>query len=135
MIETKNNKENVEETSMHSTLLEAIDKIDKNCDKAKVILKGFEVKQINDEHFTLTQQFISEKSSLTKTSIMNILEDYESIRQKVREITEISFVDFEILYPNITINFETYYSIAINLVNLINQMQLMKFNCYRLLKA
>ncbi|KON32013.1 MAG: hypothetical protein AC479_08010 [miscellaneous Crenarchaeota group-6 archaeon AD8-1] len=135
MIETKNNKENVEETSMHSTLLEAIDQIDKNCDKAKVILKGFEVKQINDEHFTLTQQFISEKSSLTKTSIMNILEDYESIRQKVREITEISFVDFEILYPNITINFETYYSIAINLVNLINQMQLMKFNCYRLLKA
>ena len=134
MIETKNNKENVEEISMHSTLLEVIDQIDKNCDKAKVILKGFEVKQINDEHFTLTQQFISEKSSLTKTSIMNILEDYESIRQKVREITEMTFVDFEILYPNININFETYYSIAINLVNLINQMQLMKFNCYRLLK-
>jgi hypothetical protein len=66
---------------------------------------------------------------------MNIVEDYESIRLKVREITEMSIVDFEILFPKLAINYETYYSVAISLLNLIYQMQLMRLNCYRLLKS
>ena len=135
MREMKDKTEDVIGSDLRSSLLEVGDRIGNHCDKIEVILKGFEVKQINDEQFNLKQPFISKKSSLTKTVLMNIVEDYKSIRLKVREITEMSFVDFEILFPKLAINYETYYSVAVGLLNLIYQMQLMRLNCYRLMKS
>jgi hypothetical protein len=135
MREMKDKTEDVVGSNLRSSLLDVSDRLCNHCGKIEVILKGFEVKQINDDQFNLKQPFISKKSSLTKTALMNIVENYKSIRQKVREITEMSFVDFEILFPKLSINFETYYSVAISLLNLIYQMQLMRLNCYRLLKS
>ncbi len=135
MIEIKEKTEDNPEPNVRSSLLDVGDRLGNHCDKVEAILKGFEVKQINDEQFNLKQQFISKKTSLTKAALINIVEDYESTRQKVREITQMSFVDFEILFPKLAINFETYYSVAVSLLNLIYQMQLMRLNCYRLLKS
>ena len=135
MRETKERNEEAGEVSVCSALLDVADQLSKHCDKVEVMLKGFEVKQINDEQFSLKQPFISKKSSLTKVALTNIAEDYEAMRRNVREITEMGFVDFEILFPKLDINFETFYSVAISLLNLIYQMQLMRLNCYRLLKS
>ena len=132
---TKDKTEDVTGSNLRSSLLDVGDRLGNHCNKIDTILKGFEVKQVNDEQFNLKQPFISKKASLTKAALMNIVEDYQSIRQKVREITEMSFVDFEILFPKLAINFETYYSVAVGLLNLIYQMQLMRLNCYRLLKS
>jgi hypothetical protein len=134
MREMKDKTEDFVGSNLRSSLIDVGDRLGNHCEKIEVILKGFEVKQIDDEQFNLEQPF-SKKSSLTKKALMNVVEDYESIRLKVRGITDMSFVDFEILYPKLTINFETYYSVAISLLNLIYQMQLMRLNCYRLLKS
>lgn len=135
MRETKERNEETGELSVCSALLAVAKQLSSHCDKVEVMLKGFEVKQINDEQFSLKQPFISKKSSLTKAALTNIVEDHEAMRRNVREITEIGFVDFEILFPKLGINFETFYSVAISLLNLIYQMQLMRLNCFRLLKS
>ena len=121
--------------SVRSDVLAVGERLSNHCDKVGAILNGFEMKQISDVKFSLNKPFLSTESSLTETAIMNMLETYESLRLDVWEITEMSLVDFEIVFPKLDINFETYYSVAVSLLNLIYQMQLMRLYCYRLLKS
>jgi len=121
--------------SARSDVLAIGERLSNHCDKVGAILKGFEMKQVSDVKFSLNQPFLSTESSLTEAALMNMLETYESLRLDVWEITEMSLVDFEILFPKLDINFETYYSVAVSLLNLIYQMQLMRLYCYRLLKS
>lgn len=122
-------------SNLSSGVLALGEQLGSHCDKVGAMLKGFEVKQANDVQFSLNQPFLSTESSLTLTALKNILGTYESLRKKVREITEMGFVDFELMFPKLSINFETYYSVAVSLLNLIYQMRLMRLCCYNLLKS
>jgi hypothetical protein len=89
--------------------------------------------QNNNPQFSVNQPFDSAKSSMLKTVLMNMVKTYESIRSDLREIADLKSVDFENMFPKLDINFETYYTIAISMLNLIYQMQHMRIYCQRLL--
>jgi hypothetical protein len=113
-------------------------RLSEHCGKVRALVNGFEEKQFNDLEF-LDLPFYSTRSSLTKAAIVSMVETYESLRRDVRDIirenTEIGYVDFEVLFPKLDVNFETYYSVAVSLLNLTYQMQLMRIYCFRLLKS
>jgi hypothetical protein len=121
--------------SERSDVLAIGEQLSNLCDKVGAILRGIEMKQISDVKFSLNKPFLLTESGLTEAALMNMLKTYESLRHNVWKITEMSLVDFEILFPKFDINFETYYSVAVSLLNLIYQMQLMRLYCYRLLKS
>ena len=121
--------------SERSDVLAIGEQLSNLCDKVGAILRGIEMKQISDVKFSLNKPFLLTESGLTEAALMNMLKMYESLRHNVWKITEMSLVDFEILFPKFDINFETYYSVAVSLLNLIYQMQLMRLYCYRLLKS
>ena len=122
-------------TATRSSVLSVCARLGEHCEKVEAMLHGFEVKQVNNTQFSLNQPFSSTETSLTKTALMNLVSEYESLRGNVREIADVGFVDFEVMFPKIGINFETYYSVAVSLLNLIYQMRLMKLYCYLLLES
>ena len=127
MKEAKDN-ENKEE------LLAIAKQLNVHCKKVRAIINGFEDAQINNKEFKLGQTFYTTTSpSLTK-AINGLLGTYVTLRSKVREVAQIGYVSFENSFPELNINFETYYSVAVSLMNLTFQMQLLKLYCYRLLK-
>ena len=127
MKEAKDN-ENKEE------LLAIAKKFNVHCKKVIALINGFEAAQINNKEFNLGQTFYTTTSpSLTK-AINGLLGTYVTLRSKVREVAQIGYVSFETSFPELNINFETYYSVAVSLMNLTFQMQLLKLYCYRLLK-
>lgn len=105
-----------------------------HCEKVVVLVNGFERMQLNNPEFSLDQPFYSTKASLTMDAIKSMMKTYEALRRDVREIAQIGFAAFENTFPELEINFETYYSVAYSLLNLIYQMQLMKLYCCRLVK-
>jgi len=106
-----------------------------HCDKVRSVVNGFEATQINKKDFSLIQTFYTTTSpSLTK-ALNGLLKTYGTLRLEVREVSQIGYVGFENSFPELNINFETYYSIAVSLLNLTYQMQLMRLYCYRLLKS
>jgi len=135
MKEKDESDNDVERTEVRSAILSLGERFRENCNKAEVMLNGFEMKQIKDSQFSLNEPFKPAESSLTKITLMKIHETYESLRRDVREITETEFVEFEVMFPKIDINFETYYSVSVSLLNLIYQMKLMRLYCYRLLQS
>lgn len=127
MKEAKDN-ENKEE------LLAIAKQFNVHCKKVRAIINGFEAAQINNKEFNLGQAFYTTTApSLTK-AINGLLGTYVTLRSKVREVAQIGYVSFENSFPELNINFETYYSVAVSLMNLTFQMQLLKLYCYRLLK-
>jgi hypothetical protein len=115
-------------------LLAIAKQLDVHCKKVRAIINGFEDAQINNKEFKLGQTFYTTTSpSLTK-AINGLLGTYVTLRLKVREVAQIGYVSFENSFPELNINFETYYSVAVSLMNLTFQMQLLKLYCYRLLK-
>lgn len=127
MKEAKDN-ENKEE------LLAIAKQLNVHCKKVRAIINGFEDAQINNKEFKLGQTFYTTTSpSLTK-AIDGLLGTYVTLRSKVREVAQIGHVSFENSFPELNINFETYYSVAVSLMNLTFQMQLLKLYCYRLFK-
>ncbi len=124
------------ESQVRSIIIAVGKRLDSHSDKVFTMLEGFELKQVNDTKFRLNQPFLHAKNSLTEASLKGMLKEYESLRLNVRNITEPSFdslVDFEKLFPRLDINLESYYSVAVSLLNMYYQMQLMKLYCFRLL--
>jgi len=114
-------------------------RLSEHCGRVGALVNGFEEMQVNNPAFSFDQPFHSTKSNLTKTALIGMVESYESLRRDVRELirenTETGFVDFEVLFPSLDVNFETYYSVVVSLLNLIYQMQLMRAYCLSLLKS
>jgi hypothetical protein len=127
--------EDDERSRIRSRVQDICVRLSDHCGKVKALLNGFEVSQINNPVFRLDQPFGPTKSSLTRYALMNMVETYRSLRADVREISGIGYTDFEILFPNLDINFETYYSVSISLLNMIYQMQHMRIYCLRLFKS
>jgi hypothetical protein len=127
-------KENKRDQDKES-LLALAQQLNIHCDKGRSVVNGFETAQINNKQFSLSKTFYTTTSpSLTK-ALNGLLKRYETLRLKVREVAQIGYVSFENSFPELNINFETYYSVASSLLNLTFQMQLMRLYCYRLLKS
>ena len=137
MLDMKDTNETISggKNAPRSSVLSVCSRLGEHCEKVEAMLHGFEVKAANNTQFSLNQSFYSIETSLTKTALMNLLKVYESLRGDVRELTGVGFVDFEVMFPKIGINYETYYSVAVSLLNLIYQMRLMKLYCYLLLES
>jgi hypothetical protein len=134
MKETNEPNKSNERSRIHSRLQAIAEKLSVHCNKVRALVNGFENAQINKTEFNLGQPFYTTRYEATTKAINNLFETYESLRREVREIAQIGYVSFEDFFPEININFETYYSVAASLLNLDFQMQLMRLYCYRLLK-
>jgi hypothetical protein len=106
--------------------------IDKHCGDIKKIADALVEALCNNPKSSLNQPFDSAKSIMLKTVIVNIVKTYESIRTDVGRIADVKSADFEKMFPKLDVNFETYYTIAISLLNLIYQLQYMKIYCQTL---
>jgi len=116
----------------HSAMKYISQRINKHCLDIKKIADALVEAQCNNPKSSLNQPFDSVKSSMLKTVIMNLAKTYESIRNDVEKIVDAKGVDFEKMFPKLDVNFETYYTIAISMLNLIYQLQYMKIYCQTL---
>jgi ATP-dependent Lon protease len=134
MKETNERNESTERLRKRSSLQAIAQKLNVHCNKVRVLVDGLEEAQINKTKFSLSHTFYTTTSKVMTKAINNLLETYEALRRDVREFAQIGNVSFENSFPELNINFETYYSVAASLLNLTFQMQLMRLYCYRLLK-
>ncbi len=107
-------------------------RINKHCLEIKKIADALVEAQCNNPKSSLIQPFDSARSSMLKTVIMNKVKTYESIRDDVGKIADVKGANFERMFPKLDVNFETYYTIAISMLNLIYQLQYMKIYCQTL---
>lgn len=101
-------------------------RIDKHCGEIKKIADALVEAQSNNPKSSFNRPFDSAKCSMLKTVLVNIVKKYESIRNDFERIADVKGVDFKSMFPKLDINFETCYTIAISLLNLIYQLQYMK---------
>jgi len=119
---------------INEKLISIAKKLNVHCSKVRAVVNGLEAAQINDASFNLGQMFYTTSSQSMTKAINDLLGTYEALRLEVREVARISYVSFEDSFPELNINFETYYSVAASLLNLNSQMQLLRLYCYRILK-
>jgi len=134
MKESNEKNESDERLLMRSSLQAIAKRLSAHCSKVRTLVNGLETAQINNTEFSLGQTFYTTKSKLMTKAINDLLETYEALRCDVRESAQIGYISFENSFPELNINFETYYSVAASLLNLTFQMQLLRLYCYRLLK-
>ena len=115
-------------------LLEIAKQLSVHSNKVRALVNGLEGAQINNKAFSLGETFYTTKSQTMTKAIEDLLGTYEALRREVRDVAQISYVSFENSFPELSINFETYYSVAASLLNLTFQMQLLRLYCYRILK-
>jgi hypothetical protein len=125
--------ENNERVSKSVELRSVISRLNEHCVSIKRLSDAFEAAQDNNPNFSINQPFDPTRSSMTRTVLMNMVAIYEAIRSDLQRITRIRDTEFQNLFPKLDINFETYYSVALSLLNLIYQMQHMKIYCRHLL--
>jgi hypothetical protein len=107
-------------------------RIDKHCADIKKIADALVEAQYNNPNSSLNQRFVSAKSGMLKTVIVNMVKTYESIRNDVKRIADVKGAYFDEMFPKLDVNFETYYTIAVSLLNLIYKLQYMKIYCQTL---
>ena len=115
-------------------LLEIAKQLSVHSNKVRALVNGLEGAQINNKSFSLGETFYTTKSQTMTKAIEDLLGTYEALRREVRDVAQISYVSFENSFPELSINFETYYSVAASLLNLTFQMQLLRLYCHRILK-
>jgi hypothetical protein len=107
-------------------------RIDKHCVEIKKIADALVEAQNHNPRSSLNQPFDSTKCRMLKTVLVSMVKKYESIRNDFERIADVKGVDFKSMFPKLDINFETCYTIAISLLNLIYQLQYMKIYCQTL---
>jgi hypothetical protein len=113
----------------HSVIQSISQKIDKHCDEIKKIADALVEAQKNNPKSSLNRPFDSTKCRMLKTVLVSMVKKYESIRNDFETIADVKGADFKSMFPKLDINFETCYTIAISLLNLIYQLQYMKIYC------
>ena len=135
MVKPRTANDSAERSQLLSAVQTIVKRLNNHCCKVRALVNGFEVMQMNNAEFSLDQPFYSTKASLTMDAIKGMMKTYESLREDVREFAQVGYVAFENLFPELDVNFETYYSVAFSLLNMSYQMQLMRLYCCRLLKS
>jgi hypothetical protein len=123
-----------ERLRMSSKVIAIAEKLNVHSNKVWALVNGLEALQINKQGFSLDQTFYTTTSNVMTKAIKNLLETYETLRRDVRELAQTGYVGFENTFPELDVNFETYYSVAFSLLNIGYQMQLMRLFSYRFLK-
>lgn len=109
------------------------ERINKHCEEINKLKYALEKAQKNNTKFSLNQTFNS--ASMLKTVLVNMERTYKSIRRDFGRIVNASGMDFENMFPKLDINFETYYTIAVSMLNLTYQLQYMKIYCQFILES
>ena len=110
-------------------------RINKHCEEINKLQNALEEADSNNPKFSLNQTFNSGKCSMLKTVLVNIERTYESIRRDLGNIVHAKTANFGNMFPRLQINYETYYTIAISILNLFYQMQYMKIYCQFILES
>jgi len=126
--------QNDESSERHSRLQAIANKLSVHCTKIRAFVNAIENAQISEKNFNLSKPFYTTDSKTMTEAIKNLSKTYEALRLELRDIAQIGYVSFEEFFPQMNVNFETYYSVAASLLNLGFQMHLMRLYCYRLLK-
>jgi hypothetical protein len=124
----------VRDNEKEQKLLSIANQLNVHCNKIRALVNGLEEAQVNNKEFSLSQTFYTTTSPPLTKAINDLFGTYETLRRKVREVAQIGYVTFENSFPELNINFETYYSVAASLLNLTFQMKLLRLYCYRFLK-
>jgi hypothetical protein len=127
-------EERKEENEGEKSLVNIAKKLQVHCTKVNALVDGLEKAQINNKTFRLSQAFYTTTSESMTRVINDLLSTYEALRIEVRAVAQMGYVGFESSFPELNVNFETYYSVAASLLNLTFQMQLLRLYCYRILK-
>jgi hypothetical protein len=109
------------------------ERLNKHCGEIRNLADALITAQDKNPNSSVDQPFDSAKSNMMKTVLVNMVKTYESIRCDLRKVADVKGVDFESMFPELSINFETYYTVAISMLNLIYQMRHMRIYCQRLL--
>ncbi|MFX1521653.1 MAG: hypothetical protein ACFFCD_17240, partial [Promethearchaeota archaeon] len=123
-----------DERAQRQLTVQAIaEKLSVHCNKIIAFVNGFENEQVDKKRFNLADTFYTTDFKIMTKAINQLVETYEALRRDVREFAQIGYGVFEDYFPELNMNFETYYSVAASLLNLEFQMRLMRLYCYRLL--
>lgn len=108
-------------------------RINKHCEEINKLKYALEKAQNNNTQFSLNQTFNS--ASMLKTVLVNMERTYESIRRDFGRIVHANGMDFDNMFPKLHINFETYYTVAVSMLNLTYQLQYMRIYCQLILES
>ena len=111
------------------------ERITELCEENDKLKYALEKAQNNNARFNLNQPFNSAKSSMLRTLLVNIERTYESIHRDLGRIVHTNGLDIENIFPQLHINFETYFTIAVSMLNLTYQLQYMKIYCRSVLES
>ena len=109
------------------------ERLNKHCGEIKNLADALIAAQDKNPNSSVDRPFDSAKSNMLKTVLVNMVKTYESIRCDLRRVADVKGVDFESMFPKLGLNFETYFTVAISMLNLIYQLQHMKIYCQTLL--
>jgi hypothetical protein len=111
------------------------ERVNKLCEETCKLEDALERTQNSNLGFSFNESFDSIKYSMLKTVLVNMGKTYESIRSDLGRIVHAKCADFEIKFPKLCMNFETYYTIVVSLLNLTYQLKYMKIYCQLILES
>ena len=124
--------EDVEKARKKSAITSIRMRLDSNMMMAKGVMDGVSEGQKINPKISLKKVIIKSGDG-TNEMINMIISTFESIRFDLEENINVNKQDFDILFPKISLNFDTYDSIIPNLTCLSIHMNDLKHYCLRLL--
>lgn len=129
-------EELVLKNSLKASELQSItERVNRLCEETCKLENALEKTQNRNSQLTFDEPFDSTKSSMLKTLLVNMERTYESIHSDLKRIIHAKCANFENVFPKLYVNFETYYTIAVSLLNLTYQLKCMKLYCWLILES
>jgi len=111
------------------------ERVNRLCEETCKLENALERNQNNNAQFSFNDPFDPAKSSMLTTLLGTMEKRYESIRSDLARLVQAKCADFEKMFPKLSINFETYYTIAVSMLNLTYQLKYMKVYCQLILES
>ena len=116
--------------SLEASEIQSItERVNKLCQETCKLENALERNQSNNAQFSFNDPFDSTKSSMLTTLLGSMEKRYETIRSDLAKLVQAKYPDFEKMFPKLSINFETYYTIAVSMLNLTYQLKYMNVYC------
>ena len=118
-----------------SEIQSVTERVNKLCEETCKLEDALERTHNSNSNFSFNEPFDSTKYSMLKTVLVNMENTYETIRGDLGRIVHAKCADFESVFPKLCLNFETYYTIVVSLLNLTYQLKYMKVYCQLILES
>ena len=123
--------EDIEKMRKAPNIKPIIDRIDNSLEVINQITNAFINLKKDDPKINLN--FKLDKDDLLQNRLNFLISTFESIKFDLEKICDVNKQDFEKLFPNISMNFDTYLSTNLNLQCFKRELMDMKAYCMRLL--